>query len=166
MRFTKPTSKPPVFPPRSANEKQAACAEGNRRSESVSATGVIRLADKIREEGERRETFLSLRKRKACAAQTGTGDVGDNCGEHNCRHSQVHISSASTDVYTQLTDTRGPDIRTRADGSPMIKTRFHALLIPLTISVKTHDPRRQLWFGLFFFSHKKKPQILFCMLRG
>lgn len=43
-------------------------------------------------------TILSLKKRKSCA---GTRDVGDNCGEHNCRHSQVHIPAASTDMNTQ-----------------------------------------------------------------
>lgn len=58
---------------------------------------------------------LLLRKRKTCAAQAGTRDDGDNCGEHNCRHSQVHMTSASTDINTQLTRTRRPGIRTRAD---------------------------------------------------
>lgn len=77
------------------------------------------------------ETIPSLRKKKkTCAEQAGTRDVGDNCGGHNCRHSQVHISSASTDViththtHTHVDQASGPGL--------MIKNHYHALLIPLS----------------------------------
>lgn len=149
------------------NENQASCGGGGKadpnlsvpfgavrqvlRRDSRPKTSPSRIVRRVLGRSKRKvrgeKMFLSRRtKRKACAAQTGTRDVGDNCGEHNCRHSQVHISSESTDVNTQLTDTH--EGQTSGPGLT-IATRFHALVIPLR--VKTHDPRRRLWFGLVFF---------------